>query len=86
MYRRRSDVRFRIVGDEGIAVMQSTGEVLAVNGVGARLLSLLETTRALDEILASLTDEYEVERGVLARDVESFVSELVTAGVLEEVT
>ena len=84
-YRRSKDVRFRIVGDEGVAVRQQAAEVLALNGVGARVMSLLDTERALDEITASLQEEYDVDAGDLARDVAAFVSELVAAGLAEEV-
>lgn len=84
MYRRKKEVRFRIVGDEGVAVRQEAGEVLAVNDVGARVLGLLESEKSLDDITTSILAEYDVERSRLARDVEAFVSDLVAAGLVEE--
>lgn len=39
------DVRFRKVGGQGILVRQEAGEVLAVNGVAAEVLELLDPRR-----------------------------------------
>jgi hypothetical protein len=44
-YRLAPDVRFRVVGDEGVVVRQDAGEVLVVNGVAARVLELLDPRR-----------------------------------------
>jgi Coenzyme PQQ synthesis protein D (PqqD) len=83
--RPRSEVRFRVVGEEGVVVRQDSAEVLAVNDVGASVLSLLDSKRTLAELVQALWDEYAIDRESLRRDVERFLEELRDAGVVEEV-
>ena len=82
--RRRSAIRFRVVGDEGVVVRQDSAEVIAVNDVGASVLTLLDSPRSLAHIFEELLSEYAVDRDSLREDVVRFLGELVNAGVLEE--
>jgi hypothetical protein len=82
IFKPRRDVRFRVVGDEGVVVRQESAEVIAVNGVGASLLSLLDG-RNVAGVVDGLLAEYDVERESLRRDVERFLLELREAGVVE---
>lgn len=81
----RATVRFRVVGDEGVVVRQDSAEVIAVNDVGASVLSLLDAQRTLGQIFKELLLEYEIDRESLRKDVVDFLGELVSAGVVEEV-
>ena len=81
----RADVRFRVVGDEAIVVRQEASEVLALNDVGAGVLSLLDAKMTVAELVEALLSEYDVDRDSLRRDVEGFLTELRDAGVVEEV-
>jgi len=90
-YRLASDVRFRKVGGEGVVVQQSAGEVLVVNGVGARVLELLDPRReegglpagrSLGELLQRLAEEYEAPRDRIERDVRGFLDEVTELGVV----
>ncbi len=80
-WRRAADVRFRVVGGEGVVVRQSSGEALVVDQVGARILELLAERPTAAEIVRRLEAEYEVEPERLAGDVERFLGELLEAGV-----
>jgi hypothetical protein len=84
VFRPRSDVRFRVVGDEGVLVRQEAAEVIAVNEVGASVLALLDSGRSVGKILDALLEQYEVDRASLSSDVFRFLAELREAGVLEE--
>jgi hypothetical protein len=84
VFRPRRDVRFRVVGDEGVLVRQEAGEVIAVNEVGASVLALLDSRRSVGNILDALLEEYDVDRASLSSDVFRFLAELQEAGVLEE--
>jgi len=79
----RPDVRYRTVGDEGIIVSQNDAEVLAVNEVGARLFSLIDGNRTLTQILEAMEAEFEVSRETLELDARSYISELLSTGVVE---
>jgi hypothetical protein len=84
VFRARADVRFRVVGDEAVVVRQEDAEVIALNEVGASILSLLDARRSLGEVLESLLEEYDVDRESLADDLSRFVRELRDAGIVEE--
>jgi len=94
-YRLAPDVRFRVVGSEGVVVRQDAGEVLVVNGVAARVLELLDPRRAkggdpgagdrgrsFDELLDRLAEEFEATEEEIARDLREFLAEVVTGGVV----
>jgi hypothetical protein len=82
VFRPRSDVRFRVVGDEAVIVRQEQAEVIAVNEVGASVLSLLDARRSVRDLLEALLEEYDVDRESLASDVSRFLAELREAGVV----
>jgi hypothetical protein len=83
--RARRDVRFRTIGAEGVVIRQEAGEVLVVNEVGARVLALLDGQLAVEELLAQLAAEFDVDLQQLREDLAGYLDELVAAGVLEEV-
>jgi hypothetical protein len=80
----RADVRFRVIGDEAVIVRQEEAEVIALNEVGASILSLLDSRRSVGDLLDALLEEYDVDRDSLAGDVSRFLTELREAGVVEE--
>jgi hypothetical protein len=83
-FRLREDVRYRVVGQEAVVVRQEAAEVIALNEVGARVLELLSDANGIAEVVDTLVLEFDVDRSVLERDVESFLGEIVEAGILEE--
>ena len=85
VFRPRPDVRFRVVGDEAVVVRQEASEVIALNDVGASVLSLLDSRRTVAAVVEALLSEYEIDRNSLRGDVVSFLAELQDAGVVEEV-
>lgn len=85
IFRHRPDLRYRLIDGEAVVVRQEAAEVLALNGVGARVLELLDGRRTVGEVVDRLYGEFEVDRAELERDVARFVAELATIGVTEEV-
>ena len=83
--RRASDVRYRILDDEGVVIRQREGEVLGLNSLGARLLESLDGVRSTGQIVDSLADEYEVDHELFATDSLAFFEEMVDAGIAEVV-
>ena len=79
------NIRFRKVADEGIVVLIDEGEVLVVNDVGIRFVELVDQGLNYGDILAQLTQEYNVEKMQLQKDVSVYCKELVQAGVLEQI-
>ncbi len=70
VFKPRSDVRFRVVGDEAVIVRQEDAEVIAINDVGASILSLLDARRSVADIMESLLEQYDVDRDQLSSDLE----------------
>ena len=83
IFRRKSDVRFRVIAGEAVVLRQEDAEVLVLNEVGARILELTDGSRDLAAIVDELEREFEVERAELETDVEGFVRDLLRASVLE---
>ena len=85
VFRKRSDARYRNIGGEGIVVRQTAGEVLVLNGVGARVLDLLESGTPVGGLVDSMAAEYDIDRATLERDVLAYFQELLDAGIIEDV-
>ncbi len=82
----KKDVRFRRVVDEAVVLRQKEAEVLVLNDLGGRVLELIGTRgdeHSVEEMLAILEQEYDVEPDRLAQDVTAFLTELLERGVLE---
>ena len=82
-YRRRDDVRFRVIDSQGVIICQDSGEAVVVSDVGARILELMNEEQSLLEIVDILSSEYEVARSTLEADALTFADELVACGVIE---
>ena len=83
IYRRATDVRYRILDDEAVVIRQRAGEVLGLNALGARLLDALDGERSVGAIVADLAADYTVERSELESDVLEFFAELAASGLIE---
>jgi hypothetical protein len=81
--RRRADVRFRVIDEEGVVVRQSAGEVLVLNEVATRILTLADSVASISCWIDALLGEFDVDRGQLTADVLAFAAELVEQGLLE---
>ncbi len=81
--KRCADARYRNIGDEGIVIRQTAGEVLVLNEIGVRVLDLLEVALPVSGLLDALDAEYDIDRGTMEQDVLAYLQELVDAGVIE---
>ena len=83
VYRRRDDVRFRTVLEEGVVVRQDAAEVLVLNEVGARILELIDGNLEVEGIYHRLLQEFAVPEDDLRRDLDAFLADLREARVIE---
>lgn len=79
----------RTVGDSYMVVpvgmrTRDIPGVIALSESGALLWEKLEQDATKDELVEALLAEYEVEREQAEADVDAFVSELRSKGILEE--
>lgn len=83
--RRRSDVRYRHIEGEAVVIRQSSAEVLVLNEVGASVLDLADGERDISAWIDALSEVYDTDPAVLARDLLAFAAEMAEAGLLEAV-
>jgi Coenzyme PQQ synthesis protein D (PqqD) len=83
--RRRSDVRYRQIEGEAVVIRQSSAEVLVLNEVGASVLDLADGEHDVRAWIDALSEVYDTDPAVLARDVLAFAAEMEEAGLLEAV-
>lgn len=76
--------RFRVIDDEGIFVLQESGEVLVVNRVAAAVVSGVRGGASVEELTASLVERFDVTEERARQDVDALLRDLVAAGALVE--
>ncbi|HEV7515373.1 MAG TPA: PqqD family protein [Thermoanaerobaculia bacterium] len=85
VFRRHPGVRFRVLDDEAVVLHQGAAEVLVLDPVATRILSLADGVAPVSRWAEVLLREYDVPEEVLVRDVLDFAEELVREGLLESV-
>ncbi len=71
------DVVGRFVGDEAVLVIPNKGKVKVLNEVGARIWSLIDGKRTVDDIVVIILREFTVSYEDAKRDTQVFLSQLV---------
>ncbi len=83
--RRHPDTAFRQIGDEGgLVVLPGRAEVKVLNPVGIAVFSLLDGSRDLDVLAATIADEFDIEIAQAKEDVVTFLEELQREGMLAD--
>jgi hypothetical protein len=81
--RRHPDTAFRPIGDEGgLVVVPGRAEIKVLNPVAIKVFSMLDGDHSVDSIVAAVTEEFDVPGDQAARDVQSFLDELQSNGLL----
>jgi PqqD family protein of HPr-rel-A system len=82
-WRRDPALPFQRMDEEAIVVDPRMREVHLLNETAARIWELLATASSVDDLVATLADEYEdVSPEALRAEVETFVGELGGKGLL----
>jgi hypothetical protein len=66
----------RIIGDEVIVLSSEGNELHTFEGSARFIWGMLNGVRTVDDILALITEEYQVEAATAARDLDNFLEEL----------
>jgi hypothetical protein len=90
IYRRSSDVVCRQVGQESILVpiRHNVGNldfVYTLSPVAAKIWSLLDGERTVDEIAHALCNEFDVEPAAAAVDAAELLADLASASLVSQV-
>lgn len=84
MTRRRTGVVARRVDDQVVALDLASSQYYSVNATGAVLWDLLEADVGRDDMIDVLVDRFGVDRARAGADVDAFVTELRSHGLLAE--
>lgn len=83
--RRHPDTAFRQIGDEGgLVVLPGRAEVKVLNPVGIAVFSLLDGTRDLQTLAATVAEEFDIELSQAKDDIMTFLAELQREGLLSD--
>lgn len=76
-------VVYKNLGHEAIALNLETGQYYGLDEVGARFWELLTTNDTVEQTRSRLLDEFSVSEEVLSSDLDRYLAELVSCGLLE---
>ena len=70
------------LGSESVVLDPTSGQYYALNDVAKRIVDLAVGSTRVGDIVDQLLAEYEVDRARLARDVQTFVTDLAARGLV----
>jgi PqqD family protein of HPr-rel-A system len=71
------------ISEAGFIFNPVTGDSFSVNSMAAEILEALRNGRSEEEILASFTQKYKVEKSQLQKDLQDFFSDLKSHNLVE---
>lgn len=74
-----------LVDGETVMFSPGQGAYFGLDPIGTRVWELLAEPRSIDEVCATLHDEYEVDAATCRTDVDSLVDQLREANLVREV-
>lgn len=78
----RDGLLFRRIVDEGLLLDLEADVGYSLNEVGTRILSLLAEGMEGEGLVERLCSEFDIDRAECAREVEEFLAQLETRGLL----
>jgi hypothetical protein len=79
-----TDVLARNVQGETVLLNMKTEHYFGLRGVAARTWQLISSGKTLDEVRVILTAEYDVSPDTLTKDLDRFVNDLASAGLVAQ--
>ena len=79
---RRSDAMATDIDDATVILSLPSNCYVSLDAVGQRIWALLAQPLRLDALVEHLKDQFEGDRGAIRRDVEQFLRELETDGLV----
>jgi hypothetical protein len=73
-----------VLDDEGIFVLQESGEVLVVNEVAALVVEQLQAGRSVEEAVTEITERFDVGAEQARVDTAALLKTLIEAGAITQ--
>lgn len=64
------------VSDSGFLFLPNTGETFSLNEMGRFIFRMLQQKKSEEEIITQICQEFEMDRSIVSRDIDDFVSQL----------
>lgn len=64
------------VSDSGFLFLPNTGETFSLNEMGRVIFRMLQQKKSEEEIISHICEEFEMDRSIVSRDIDDFVSQL----------
>ena len=80
-----SGVRFRRLLDEAVLIHEQKAEALVLNDAAISFIEACDGKHTVDEIIATMTEDFEVSADQLAADLAPFIEQLAAEGIIEAV-
>ena len=78
-------VRFRRLFDEAVLIREHDAEALVLNDTAASFIERCDGKLSVEEIIVSMTSDFEVSTERLTQDLEPFIIQLAEEGVIDDV-
>jgi len=85
MYRRKTTLEIRTVGDEVIVHDLATKMVHVLNATAGNVLELCDGTRSIADVTQTVAEATGVHAGFIKSDIDAIVKEFGTLGLVEPV-
>ena len=72
------------IDDEVVLMLLETGEFLSITGTGCEIWQRIDASEDRQALIAALAATYDANENVIAADVDDFLTQLKTAGVISE--
>jgi hypothetical protein len=79
---RSDEVLYQEVGDEAVLLDLSSEQYFGLDPVGTRIWNLLDGESRLEDIHATLADEYDADPAQIGDDLQSLAQALADAGLV----
>ena len=75
---------WRVIAGEAVVLALDSKTLRGLNPAGSRVWELIDGRRSTEEIAAQLVEEFEVDPARAREEVETFVRQLLSNGLLTE--
>ncbi len=85
-FRRHADIRLTALEGEGVVLHMGARRYFTVTETGLTILEALKQPKTFEELVQSITSEYDVSDEKAAQSVQKFLDQCLASAVIEEIS